>query len=161
MDRAAALPALRRLVASLVELSPVFAVPGNHDERVGVRLVREAVLAVGGQWLSDQPVECPVRIDGVPAVAGIGPRILCAHDPGVFPTAVAAGYALVFAGHLHGGQCVFWERDARQYPATWFNPWHVLRDSDRGSVLLVSRGAADSFPFRLNCPREVILCEVS
>ena len=30
-----------------------------------------------------------------------------------------------------------------------------------GAVMLVSRGVADTLPFRFNCPREVLLCEMS
>ena len=82
-------------------------------------------------------------------------------DPSIFPIAVLAGYQLVFAGHLHGGQCVLANHNDTQYPAAWFNPWHGLHFEDRGALMLVSRGAADTFPFRINCPREVILCEIS
>ncbi len=159
-DREAALPALGRLVAALAGVAPVCAVPGNHDERLGVDRVRAAVCGAGGRWLPDSPVEGPVRIDGTISAAGPRPRILCAHDPSRFPSAVAAGYDLVLAGHLHGGQCVFAERDGKLYPAVWFNRWHGRRFEDRESVMLVSRGAADTFPFRWNCPREVILCEI-
>lgn len=160
-DNAAALPGLSRLIAALAETAPVYAIPGNHDERVGADLVRDAVRAAGGRWLPDAPVIAPLRIDATMTPAGPRPRILCAHDPGVFPAAVAAGYDLVFAGHLHGGQCVFSNHKGNQYPAAWFNRWHGLRFEDRGSLMLVSRGAADTWPFRVNCPREVILCELS
>src|SRR5262249_22278544 len=114
----------------------------------------------GGGWLPDRPLEAPLRIDGALGRTGEGPRVLCTHDPGAFPAAVEAGYALVLAGHLHGGQCVVAERRGKPYPAAWFNRWHGLRFEERGATLLVSRGAADTFPFRINCPREVVLCEI-
>ena len=52
-------------------------------------------------------------------------------------------------------------RGGKQYPAAWFNRWHGLRFEDRGAIMLVSRGAADTFPVRFNCPREVILWAIS
>ncbi len=161
VDHVQALPALRRMIVELIGIAPVAAIPGNHDVRVGEDLVRRAVCDAGGTWLPDDPIEAPVRIDGsIRALTG-RPRILCAHDPADFPAAVSAGYDLVFAGHLHGGQCVFVNRNGRQYPAVWFHHWHGLRFNIGTSTMLVSRGAADTFPFRLNCPREVILCEVT
>jgi len=67
-----------------------------------------------GQPLSvyNDPVEALIRIDGsIRALAG-WPRIFCAYDPADFPGAVAAGYDLAFAGHLHGGQCLLANRDS-------------------------------------------------
>ncbi len=82
------------------------------------------------------------------------------HAPAIFPQAAQAGYRLVLAGHLHGGQCVLATRHGRQYPAAWFHRWHGLRFHQDEATLLVSRGMADTFPFRFNCPREVLLCEI-
>jgi predicted MPP superfamily phosphohydrolase len=160
-DRPGALPALRSAARALQALAPVYAVPGNHDERVGLPAVRSAVESGGGHWLPEHPVSTPLRIDGILDKRSCGgPRVLCAHYPDVFPAAVRAGYDLVLAGHLHGGQCVLATRGGKLYPAAWFHRWHGLRFGAGGATLLVSRGAADTFPFRFNCPREVVLCEV-
>jgi predicted MPP superfamily phosphohydrolase len=161
-DRPAALPALADLVRGLSAVAPVAAVPGNHDLRAGLRGVRSAVEAGGGRWLPHRPLEAPVPVHGrVGRPAPGRPGILCTHSPGVFPAAAAAGYGLVLAGHLHGGQCVLATRRGVLYPAAWVYRWHGLRFHEGGATLLVSRGAADSFPVRFRCPREVILCEVS
>jgi uncharacterized protein len=161
-DNRRGLPALEACVRDLVELAPVHAVPGNHDECAGLAKVRAAIKAGGGQWLLDQPIEGPVRIDGriAPEVHG-GPRLLCAHHPRDFVAAAEAGYKLVLAGHLHGGQCVLATRRERLYPAAWIYRWHGLRFAEWGAVLLVSRGACDTLPVRFNCPREVILCTLT
>ncbi len=161
-DRRAALTPLRDCVRRLAELAPVAAVPGNHDERVGVPDVRAVIRDAGGHWLLDCPLEKPMRIDGeiVDAVAA-GPRLLCGHYPDVFPAAAKAGYSLVLAGHLHGGQCVLATVGDRFYPAVWFHRWHGLRFAAGSATLLVSRGVADTFPLRFNCPREVLLCDIS
>jgi predicted MPP superfamily phosphohydrolase len=87
-------------------------------------------------------------------------RLLCAHHPRTFSAAVRAGYQVVLAEHLHGGQCVLAMRRGLLYPAAWLCRWHGLRFSAGPAVMLVSRGAGDTFPFRFNCPREVLLCEI-
>ncbi len=106
-DNRHGLPALEECVRSLVEVAPVHAVPGNHDERPGLAKVRAAVEAGGGHWLPDRSIEGPVRIDGrIGPAPHAGQRLLCTHHPRAFAAAAAAGYGLVLAGHLHGGQCV-------------------------------------------------------
>ncbi len=161
-DNRTGLPALRECVRDLVAVAPVYAVAGNHDARAGLAAVRAAVEAGGGRWLPDRPIAGPVRIDGrIDPAMHAGPRLLCTHHPGDFPAAAAAGYGLVLAGHLHGGQCVLATRRGRLYPAAWVYRWHGLRFAERGAVLLVSRGAGDTLPVRFNCPREVILCTVT
>jgi hypothetical protein len=161
-DNTKGLPTLQTCVRVLVEVAPVHAVPGNHDGHAGLPAVRAAVEAGGGHWLPDRPIDGPVWIDGrINSAVGPGPRLLCAHFPSDFPAAAAAGYGLVLAGHLHGGQCVLASRRGRLYPAAWINRWHGLRFAERGAVLLVSRGAGDTLPVRFNCPREVILCTIT
>ena len=159
-DNRHGLPLLEGCVRDLVEVAPVHAVPGNHDERTGLAEVRAAVEAGGGRWLPDRPIEGPVWIDGRIDPAGhAARRLLCTHHPGDFVAAAAAGYGLVLAGHLHGGQCVLATRRGRLYPAAWIHRWHgPAASEERGAVLLVSRGAGDTLPVRFNCPREVILC---
>ncbi|MCA9321196.1 MAG: hypothetical protein KDB53_10705, partial [Planctomycetes bacterium] len=87
-------------------------------------------------------------------------RILCAHDPEVFDAACVAGYDLVLAGHLHGGQIVLSRRRGRDYPAAWFYRWNGPTFQRAGTTMLVSRGGADTFPLRFRCPREVLLCAI-
>jgi hypothetical protein len=161
-DNNQGLSVLRDCVRDLVDVAAVHAVPGNHDKRVGLAEVRTAVMAAGGHWLPDQPIEGVLRIDyKIDPAANPGPRLLCTHHPGDFLAAAAAGYGLVLAGHLHGGQCVLVTRRGRLYPGAWVYRWHGLRFIQGGAVLLVSRGAGDTLPVRFNCPREVILCTIT
>src|SRR5262249_44661074 len=95
--RRAALPLLSECVRALAGLAPVLAVPGNHDERAGLEGVRAAVVAAGGRWLPDAPAEQPLPIDGRLREPPPGPRLLCAHHPGVFPAPARAAYALSLA----------------------------------------------------------------
>jgi predicted MPP superfamily phosphohydrolase len=161
-DHPGALDQLRSCVRELAAMSFVAALAGNHDERAGLAHVRAVVTQAGGRWLLDSPLEEPLGIDAeLSSAPSSGARLLCAHYPDVFPDAVRAGYRLVLAGHLHGGQCVLATVNGRLYPAVCVYPWHGLRFTDGDARMIVSRGVADTFPLRFNCPREVILCEIS
>ncbi len=161
VDSADALEPLCAMLRTLTAIAPVHAIAGNHDHRAGLAAVRDTVRRAGAHWLPDGPLTKPVIIDAeLSPASSLAPRILCAHAPSVFPAAVDAGYRLVLAGHLHGGQCVLATRRGQQYPAAWFHRWHGLRFRHGDADLLVSRGMADTFPFRFNCPREVLLCEI-
>ncbi|HYC78851.1 MAG TPA: hypothetical protein VEI02_14595, partial [Planctomycetota bacterium] len=69
--------------------------------------------------------------------------------------------AVAFAGHLHGGQCVFFRRGARLYPGAWFNRWTGLRFDVGATKLFVSLGLGDTLPLRWNCPREVVTLDLT
>jgi hypothetical protein len=162
-------PSCAAMVRKLSKFSPVLAVRGHHDQYWGVERSRSAVLEGGGIWLEDRSVLLPrsasamIRIEGTltsDTQAGT-PRVLCTHDPAVFPKAIAAGYSLVLAGHLHGGQCVLAEHRGRLYPGALIYRYNGLRFHEAGATMIVSRGAADTLPIRWNCPREVIACEIS
>lgn len=168
IENAAALPMLAHLVERLAAAAPVFAVAGNHDVRGPTAAVAATVQAAGGAWLANgtarlqQPGRCDLQLHG-----GDGPRtadslhVLLAHHPSqAARTARAHGDDVAFAGHLHGGQCVWWQRGARLYPGAWFSRWTGLRFELGATTLLVSRGVADTLPVRFRCPREVLLCEL-
>lgn len=154
-------------VRELVSFAPVASVAGNHDHSAGLIQVRKAVEKEGGLWLGRDSFffevgQKKVCIDGNikrEKKKGVE-RLLCAHFPNVFPLAAQMGYRLVFAGHLHGCQFVFWEKDKKLYPGAWFYRWNGLRFQDGPCTLLVSRGVSDSMPVRWNCPREVLLCNI-
>jgi predicted MPP superfamily phosphohydrolase len=166
IDRRTGLELLAATVRQLTTLAPVLAVPGNHDAWLGLAAVRAAVRAAGGQWLPDadaalhRPGNAPLHLHArvERREAGEAARVLVAHSPEVITAAAAAGYDLVLAGHLHGGQCVLWRRGPRLYPGAWFSRWTGLRFTVGGTTLLVSRGAADTLPVRFRCPREVLSC---
>jgi predicted MPP superfamily phosphohydrolase len=147
----------------------VAAVPGNHDVAAGVAEVRGAVVRGGGRWLPDEPLSMPtprgldVVIHGgaLEPVRGRAVNVACLHDPANAPAASAAGFDVAFAGHLHGGQCVLFERGGRLYPGAWFNRWTGLRFRVDDLSLFVSLGLGDTIPLRFQCPREVVVCDVA
>jgi predicted MPP superfamily phosphohydrolase len=167
VDGPAELDKLRDLVAALCDVAPVFAVGGNHDRRVGMKRVRDAVVGGGGTWIHAAAAQvshgCRVIVVSGPEAASLPDgdfQVLCAHDPCVWRTARQRGYHLVLAGHLHGCQVVAFEYRDRLFPGALFYPYCYLSHQYGSARLVVSRGVSDLLPIRWRCPREVVLCHV-
>jgi hypothetical protein len=167
VDRPSELATLSALVGRLRDVAPVLAIGGNHDLRIGIDRVREAVVHAGGRWIHDGIA----RVSHAGRVIAIsGPdtaphrdghvRVLCAHDPRIWKTSRHAGYDLVLAGHLHGCQLVACEYRDRLFPGALFYPDCFLTHHCGATRLVVSRGVSDLVPIRWRCPREVVLCHV-
>jgi predicted MPP superfamily phosphohydrolase len=167
VDASSELGTLSNLVSALRTQARVLAIGGNHDHHVGMNRVRDAVVSGGGEWIH----ETAVRIThGSRVIAIAGPnavavpegdyRILCAHNPCIWPTARERGYDLVLAGHLHGCQVVALEYRGRLFPGAVFYPNCYIRHQWGPARLVVSRGVSDRLPVRWRCPREVVLCHV-
>jgi uncharacterized protein len=167
VDRPSELSTLSDLVGELRELAPVLAIGGNHDRKIGMDRVREAVVHGGGQWIHagiarvthGRRVIAVSGPDAAPDVDG-HVRILCAHNPRIWKTSRHAGYDLVLAGHLHGCQLVACEYRNRLFPGAIFYPYCFLNHHCGSTRLVVSRGVSDLVPIRWRCPREVVLCHV-
>lgn len=167
VDGASELSKLSALVGELRDAAPVLAVAGNHDQRIGIDRVGEAVVRGGGQWIHDGTARVTHR-GRVIAISGpeTAPhrdghvRVLCAHNPRIWKTCRNAGYDLVLAGHLHGFQLVAYEYRDRLFPGAIFYPYCFLSHRSGSTRLVVSRGVSDLLPIRWRCPREVVLCHV-
>ena len=167
VDRKSQLSKLRELVENLTVTAPVLAVGGNHDNRVGMQRVRDAVTEGGGNWIHSESV-CVAHGSRVITVSGPAAtqsaagdvRILCAHNPRIWKRSREGGFDLVRAGHLHGCQLVACEYRNRLFPGAIFYPYCFLRHRYGSSRLVVSRGVSDLVPSRWRCPREVVLCYV-
>lgn len=167
VDRRSELPMLENLVRRLAWRAPVFAVGGNHDSRVGMERVRDAVVRGGGQWIHGDVAGLRhgnrvLSISGPESAdAGEGNvRVLCAHDPRIWKRARQERFDLVLAGHLHGCQLVACEYRDRLFPGAIFYPYCFLSHHCGRTRLVVSRGVSDLLPIRWKCPREVVLCHV-
>jgi predicted MPP superfamily phosphohydrolase len=167
VDRSSMLPTLRTLVARLRGVTSVLAIGGNHDQRIGMSRVREAVEAGGGQWIHDGTARLAagrrlIVVSGPNATASVDAdvRVLCAHNPRIWDAVRSDGYDLVLAGHLHGGQVVAFEYRDRLFPGALLYPYCFLSQQRGSTRLVVSRGVSDLVPIRWKCPREVVLCYV-
>jgi uncharacterized protein len=167
VDRSSEMNHLTRLVAGLSRIAPVFAVGGNHDNKVGLDRVQSAVTGGGGDWIHDGVARIkhesrvialygPAARDSLEADV----RVLCAHNPRIWKTSRNQGYDLVLAGHLHGCQIVAFEYRDRLFPGAIFYPYCYLDHQHGSARLVVSRGISDLIPVRWRCPREVVLCHV-
>lgn len=167
VDRPSELEALADLVRQLGRVAPVLAIGGNHDRRIGMHRVREAVQRAGGQWIHDSTsrVAHGRRVIAISGPEGAPPadahvRVLCAHNPRIWKRSRHAGFDLVLAGHLHGFQVVGGVYRDRLFPGAFFYPYCFLSHQRGSSRLVVSRGVSDLLPIRWMCPREVVLCHV-
>ena len=167
VDSFSELGRLSGLVHTLREAAPVLAIGGNHDRRVGMARVREAVEHGGGLWIHDGTARVTHRdraivISGPDAASADDGdvRVLCAHNPRIWNAARQAGYELVLAGHLHGCQIVGWEHQDRLFPGALLYRYCFLSHDCGSTRLVVSRGVSDLVPIRWRCPREVVLCYV-
>ena len=167
VDGFSELASLGVLVRRLSDIATVLAIGGNHDRRVGLARVREAVEQSGGLWIHDGTARVTHRnraivISGPDAASTDDGdvRVLCAHNPRVWKAAQLAGYELVLAGHLHGCQIVGWKYQDRLFPGALFYRYCFLSHHCGSTRLVVSRGVSDLVPIRWRCPREVVLCYV-
>jgi predicted MPP superfamily phosphohydrolase len=169
--------AVARALAGLRGRDGVFACMGNHDyftdgEELAAALERQGltVLRNRGQTLTRGAARLHVagvddtwtRRDDVARAladrpAGV-PTVLLAHDPNLFPQAVAAGVELTLSGHTHGGQlAVPWlsRRFNLARLVTRFTAG-LYRDGD--ATLYVNVGAGTTGPpIRLGTRSEIAL----
>ena len=167
LDHPSELGTLTALVARMQDTAPVLAIGGNHDDRIGLDRVGEAVTSGGGRWIHDGVAYVShngrmIAVSGPEAASHTQGhvRILCAHNPRIWKTSRDAGFDLVLAGHLHGCQLVGWKYRDRLFPGALFYPYCFLSHRAGSSRLVVSRGVSDLLPVRWRCPREVVLCHV-
>ncbi|MES2060716.1 MAG: metallophosphoesterase [Bacteroidota bacterium] len=158
---------LSNLVATIT-CDYVFAIAGNHDTFFGLNKIKLAMQAGKITWLENTSATIningtTVRIDGgKPAknapLADL--QILFTHKP-IQQTSIIAKYQLVFSGHLHGCQFVFWETDKGLYPGKFFYKQNILKAQQGSCLYLVSKGMGDTLPVRYNCKKDIIFVTIT
>jgi uncharacterized protein len=155
-----------RMMSSLTRSRHVFAIAGNHDlpRLHQVRTIVEASQAV---WIDKSAAtltykRSTIQINGTPATTPL-PRadlsILCLHRP-IDITPFAGQYDLIFAGHLHGSQIVFWSTEKGLFPGRLIYKWNRLSATYGPAQYLISKGLGDTLPIRYNCSRDAVLVEI-
>jgi predicted MPP superfamily phosphohydrolase len=95
-------------------------------------------------------------MDGAP----VGPlSILMSHRPRGLVHAADLGVSLVLAGHTHGGQLGLGQRSVFDAVLEEQYLWGLYRR--RRTVLYTSSGMGHWFPFRLGCPAEAPILELT
>jgi predicted MPP superfamily phosphohydrolase len=156
------------LLKQIAPNKKLFAIAGNHDEFFGIEKIKAVMKANGVGWIEQRSVyvalgRTMVRIDGNRSFeqeAAADFSILCLHKP--LPAEnIRDRYHLAVAGHLHGGQFVFWQNDNGLYPAKFFYPCNFIERRRPGGVYLVSKGLGDTLPVRYNCKQDLLFVQVN
>ena len=164
-----------RMIHRMRGRSGVFLIEGNHDLFDGVKLFEDGVRSAGINMLRNQGATVRVRgervqllgivwnrnekgmaadVDAVAAMREPGTfSILMAHHPHAFERAAEHGIPLTLAGHTHGGQLMLTPEFGAG--SMMFRYWSGLYRKGK-SALVVSNGAGNWFPLRLNAPAEIV-----
>lgn len=85
--------------------------------------------------------------------------VLMSHRPDAFDHAAVRGIDLTLAGHTHGGQIGMFGRSV--FESYWPERYLWGRYERNGSQLYTSAGVGHWFPFRLGCPPEAPVIELT
>jgi uncharacterized protein len=179
VDRAACIAWIPHTLGQLRGRYGVYAILGNHDQRLeDVGVLRQSlrdcgIEDLGGRCLTTHLRGVPVLLAGnedpwfppAPQIAApdTTPRpfsILLSHSPDQLPWARRHGFDLMLAGHTHGGQIrlpivgpiICPSRYGVRYASGVFDVPPTL--------LHVSRGLSGVQPLRFHCPPELTLLEL-
>lgn len=83
-------------------------------------------------------------------------NIVLIHNPEKLNEKEMQDIDLILAGHLHGGQFILYKTKSAHFPGSWLYRYCTDRKQLNNTTLIVSKGLGDTFPFRLNCPKEVV-----
>lgn len=84
-------------------------------------------------------------------------NIVLIHNPEEIKSEELSGIDVILAGHLHGGQIIFFKIENEYYfPGCLFYRYCTDRKQIGYTTLIVSKGLGDLFPIRINCPKEIV-----
>jgi predicted MPP superfamily phosphohydrolase len=151
--------------------APVYGAPGNHDYQSGVPFSEYAAAfeSTGGGWLADRSAHLPehdVELvgfgrggNGAFKAPQASRQILLLHYPRV-ADGLARDFALILAGHSHGGQIRLPFFGALVLPKG-VGPYDHGYYQTAGGPLYVNAGIGTwRIPFRWNCRPEITLITV-
>jgi predicted MPP superfamily phosphohydrolase len=151
---------------------PVCWIRGNHDHWFGPEVLAPFYEVPGAhcvdetawQFDSESGLRCEFMSWQAHLATPQDPerhRIVLVHNPEGIDVANLSGCNLILAGHLHGGQFVFYRtRRGSHFPANLLYRWCCDRREVQGIPAIISRGLGDTLPLRIRCPHEVVMIEV-
>lgn len=158
---------LEKLLDEITPRQNICAIAGNHDYWFGISKIKNIFDKYGIHWI-EEGLKC-VNINGfMVQITGTKPQIglkdadfniLCLHEP-IDITPFKNQFNLVFAGHLHGCQVVFWENDKGLFLGKWFYKWNILKTQIGDCLYIVSKGLGDTLPLRFNCRKDMVLVSI-
>ena len=155
----------------LAAIAPCYAIPGNHERRMGIldawRLLlhKAGITVLLDEWvlIERDNGELPLcgLLRGIPLAGehpAPGPVLALSHYPARLDAYESAGLNLVLAGHAHGGQWRFFGQGVFA-PGEGLLPRYTSGLYRKGGTqLAVSRGLGNSaFPLRINNPPHIPL----
>lgn len=174
-DSSRDLPAATEMINRMRGRHGVFLIEGNHDLFDGAEVFENGIRAAGIKLLRNQSMTVSLKgerlqllgivwrreekqiADEVDAVAALREEgafpILMAHHPHAFDRAAELGIPLTVAGHTHGGQLMLTPEFGAG--SMMFRYWSGLYRKGK-SALVVSNGAGNWFPLRVNAPAEIV-----
>jgi len=88
-------------------------------------------------------------------------NIVLIHNPEKIKVKEVSKIQLILAGHLHGGQFIFFKtKNNSNFPGSILYKHCADRKQLINTTLIVSKGLGDTFPFRLNCPKEIVRIDI-
>lgn len=160
-----------RFMQKIGKSYPVVFIGGNHDVWWGNRMFQRFVESTGCTYAGTDSLSL---ITAAGNRINVGSRnhlalfdkykdetnILLVHNPEELVPADTSNVHLILAGHLHGGQIVLFRKNNSFYPGSFAFKHCSDRKQLNHTTLIVSRGAGDTFPIRINCPKEVVLVKI-
>lgn len=161
---------LQHLDRLLQQISPgrqIAAIAGNHDYFVGIDKITPIMIKHHVQWIEKDAALLHVGNTSISivgnnfnlAIAPADLSILLMHKPLNFHR-YKDRYQLIFAGHLHGCQCVLWQTAQGLYPGRFFYRWNILETASGNCHYLISKGLGDTLPIRYNCKKDIIFVSI-
>lgn len=155
-------------ISKLSSNFPVYFISGNHDKLRGIKFLEQVAKSTSSFFLKNQSAtfiaQNGVEIKLIPNQKHDFIKkenqlnILLFHNPEKLKIDLLSEIDLVLSGHLHGGQFIFWKSKSNSfYPASFLYKNCTDRKQIGNTTLIVSKGLGDTFPFRINCPKEVLL----
>lgn len=159
------------LISKLSQKFPVYFISGNHDKLRGVNFLEQVAKSTSSFFLKNQSAsfiaQNGVEINLIPDQKNDFIKkknqlnILLFHNPEKLKIDLLSEIDLVLSGHLHGGQFIFWKSKSNSfYPASFLYKNCTDRKQIGNTTLIVSKGLGDTFPFRINCPKEIVLLSI-
>lgn len=166
VDTAKGFNIFKTFAKELGSICKVYAIAGNHDYFFGIEKIVSTLQKAGIEWIEKSSTEfnfknSKVEIFGnhTPISTSTTSKILVAHNLSEFNQNLHH-FKLILAGHLHGSQVVFWQKENKLYPGKFFYKWNLLKDSTNQREVIISKGLGDTIPIRYNCKKEIINIEV-
>lgn len=156
---------LNTLLGAMAPGRRVFAIRGNHDIFWNIKRIKQTMQAHGVVWLEKESVTIKIGATSIIIDGGAPVKrrhneadisVLFVHKPADFSN-YQDDYQLIFAGHLHGGQFVFWQTCKGLYPGRFLYKWNILEAHTANCRYFVSKGVGDTLPVRYNCKKDILL----